>query len=394
MAVIEVKPGVYSVGAVDWDRTLFDELIPLPDGTSYNAFLIKGEEKVALIDTVDPSTEEELLSNLEKAGVKRIDYIVSNHAEQDHSGSIPAVLARFPEAKVVTNRKCADFLKSLLPLQGEAFLIIKEGDRIDLGGRHLSFIMTPWTHWPETMCTYLEEDKILFTCDLFGSHLASNLLYGPSKEKVYEAAKRYYAEIMMPFRTSIKKHIEKLSSLEIEIIAPSHGPLYSDPSFILNAYRDWTGERVKNQVVLPFVSMHGSTRAMVDYLIELLTERGIEVLPFNLVVADVGELAMALVDAATLVLASPTMLAGAHPLAFYATYLVSILRPKLRFAALIGSYGWGGRMEQQIKDVLSSLKAEWLKTVIVKGFPEEDGFRQLEELADLIKEAHKREGLL
>ncbi|MCX5719792.1 MAG: FprA family A-type flavoprotein, partial [Nitrospirae bacterium] len=237
MAVREIKTDIYSVGAIDWDRRLFDELIPLPDGTSYNSYVIKGSEKIALIDTVDPTKEYELISNLEKLDIKSIDYVISHHAEQDHSGTIPKILELFPNAKVLTNPKCKDMLIDLLFIPEDKFIPINDMETVSLGNKTLEFIFAPWVHWPETMFTYVKEDKILFTCDFLGSHLATSNVFAPDEPKVYESAKRYFAEIMMPFRTSIKKHLERIKGLQIELVAPSHGPIYLNPDFIINAYK-------------------------------------------------------------------------------------------------------------------------------------------------------------
>jgi flavorubredoxin len=286
MPVRQIKPGVYSVGSIDWDRRLFDELIPLPDGTSYNVYLIQGSEKTALIDTVDPPKENELFDNLRKLGVNNIDYVIANHAEQDHSGSIPKILKAFPNAKAVTNAKCKGMLIDLLLIPEDRFIVVNDANTLSLGNKTLQFIMAPWVHWPETMLTYLQEDKILFPCDFFGSHLATSDLYATDEARVYEAAKRYYAEIMMPFRNSINKHMEKLKQFEIEIIAPSHGPIHNRPNFILNAYEDWISDDVKNEVLIPYVSMHGSTDKMVQFLVDALIKRGITVIPFNLTKTD------------------------------------------------------------------------------------------------------------
>ncbi len=393
MAVIEIKPNVYFVGAIHWDRRIFDELIPLPDGTSYNAYLIRGSEKTALIDTVDPEVQDQLLRNLEKLGVERIDYIISNHAEQDHSGSIPKLLELYPEARVVTNKKCRDFLINLLLIPEDKFIVIDEGDELPLGDKTLKFIMTPWVHWPETMSTYLVEDKILFSCDFFGSHLATSEMLVEENPKVIEDAKRYYAEIMMPFRKTIRKNIEKILQMDIRVIAPSHGPIYLKPQIIIDAYSDWISDAVKNEVVIPYVSMHGSTRKMVDYFIDALIERGMIVRPYNLPHADTGKMAMALVEAATIVFATPMVLSGAHPAAVYAAFLTNALRPKLKFASMIGSYGWGGRMLDQIKGLISNLKVEFLEPVLVKGHPRKEDLAKLEALADTILEKHREIGI-
>jgi len=389
----EIKGGIYYVGAIDWDRRLFDELIPLPDGTTYNAYLIKGKEKIALVDTVDPPKKEELIVRLKQLNITKLDFLIAQHAEQDHAGTLPDILALYPMAKLVTNSKCKSFLMDLLLIPEERFLIINDGDEISLGDKTLKFIFTPWVHWPETMCTYLKEDKILFTCDFFGSHYATSGLFADEVE-IYKSAKRYYAEIMMPFRKNIKKNLQKIEGFDIEIIAPSHGPLYDKPKFIINAYRDWSSDKVKNEVIIPYVSMHGSTRRMVYFFIDCLMERNIVVKPFNLTKTDIGEMAMALVDAATIVLASPMVLAGPHPAVIYAAYLANVLRPKAKFASLIGSYGWGGRLVEKITELLSNFKGEFLEPVLVKGYPKEDDFKKIERLADETLAKHKSIGII
>jgi len=388
MSVRKIKEDIYAVGAIHWDRKTFDDLIPLPDGTTYNSYLVKGREKTALMDTVDPSKTNELMNNLEEAG-EEIDYIIAHHAEQDHSGSIPDVLKHYPDAKVVCTPKCKTMLTDLLHVPEEKFMEVNDGDVLSLGNKTLEFIHAPWVHWPETMVTYLKEDKILFTCDFLGSHLATSKLFAEDESKVYESAKRYYAEIMMPFRTAIRKNLDKIEGLDIDLIAPSHGPIYKNPDFIINAYKEWISDEVKNEVVIPYVSMHGSTAAMVNYLTNALMERGIEVKPFNLTVADIGELAMALVDAATVVIASPTVLSGAHPSTIYAAYLANALRPKTRFASIIGSYNWGGKMVEQLAGMIKNLKVEIIEPVVIKGYPKEEDFKLLDKMADEIYEKHK-----
>lgn len=389
MAVKKIKKDIHWVGAIDWDRRLFDELIPLPEGTSYNAYLIKGQKKTALIDTVDPTKEDDLLDNLDDLRIEHLDYIVVNHAEQDHSGAIPLMLELFPEAKVVTNEKCKKMLMEHLLVAEDRIITVKDKDTLSLGGKTLRFIFTPWVHWPETMLTYLEEDKILFSCDLFGAHLAESNLWVDDESKVYFAAKRYYAEIMMPFRRNIKKHLERLKKLEIKTIAPSHGQIYSNPEFILSAYREWISDEVENEVIIPYVSMHGSVEEMVYILAEELMRKGITVKPFNLSRTDIGALAIALVDAATIVIASPTVLTGAHPKVVSAVYLANALRPKLRYASVIGSYGWGGKMLEDISAMIGNLKVEILSPVIIKGYPKEEDYNSLIKLAGEIAEKHK-----
>lgn len=386
-----IVPGIEWMGAQDFDRRLFDELIPLPDGTSYNAYLVKGSEKTALIDTADPAKLDLLMVQLDS--VPELDFVIIQHVEQDHSGALPQVLERYPNARVVTSPKAKPMLVDHLHIDPERIEAVADGETLSLGDRTFEFIHAPWVHWPETMLTYLHEEKILFTCDLFGAHLATTDLYGRDRARVYEAAKRYYAEIMMPFAAMISRHLERLKGYEIGIIAPSHGPLYNDPSFILNAYKDWALDPPQNLVLIPYVSMHGSTAVMVEHLVAALTDRGVRVEPFNMTVTDPGKLAINLVDAATVVFATPTVLVGPHPSIVSAAYLVNALRPKLRHAAVIGSYGWGGKSVDAVQGLLKNLKVEWFDPVICKGLPDRAALEGLDSLADRITERHCRAAL-
>ena len=385
----KIKDGIYWVGAVDWDRRLFDDLIPLPDGTSYNAYLIQGSGKTALIDTVDPDMSHILLSRLKQLGVERIDYVIANHAEQDHSGTLPQILEKHPQAQVVCTPKCKNMLLDMGLVPENRFLTVDDGATLSLGDRTLEFIHAPWVHWPETMLTYLQEDKILFSCDFLGSHLASTKLYADDEGQVYEAAKRYYAEIMMPFRKMIQRNLKKIQEYKFSLIAPSHGPIYNRPEFILEAYHDWVFSEPKNIVVLPYISMHGSTREMVEHLVDALTENGVAVRLFNLIVTDIGELAISLVDAATIVIGSPTVLGGAHPNVVYAAYLANALRAKAKFVSIIGSYGWGGKMVEQLAGMIPNLDVEIIDPVVIKGYPKAEDFKALDKLATSIAEKHK-----
>jgi flavorubredoxin len=385
----EIRPQIYSVGAVDWDRRLFDSLIPLPDGTSYNSYLIKGSDKTALIDTVDPTMEKVLIRHLDEMGVTNIDYVISNHAEPDHSGSVPVVLAKYPKAKAVVTPKCKGMLIDLLMVPEDKFITVEDKQTISLGNKTLEFIYAPWVHWPETMLTYLREDRILFPCDFFGSHLATTDLYVTDGGQVYEAAKRYYAEIMMPFRAQIQKNLETVKGYKIDVIAPSHGPIHNKPEFIMNAYHSWAFDNPRNTVVLPFVSMHRSTRKMVEFLVESLAQKGVMVKQFDLAVTDIGKLAMALVDAATIVIGSPTVLAGPHPAAAYAAILANAIKPNVKFVSIIGSYGWGGKMVEVLASLIPNLKVEVLAPVLCKGQPREADFKALESLAANIAQKHQ-----
>lgn len=388
MVPAKMTDGVFSLRANHWDRKLFDELVPLPDGTSYNAYFVDGGGKTALIDTVLPAKAIELVAGLEKLGVAKLDYIVANHAEPDHSGAISFLRARFPEAKIVTNARCWKMLNDVTPLDRKAFKEVKDGETLSLGGKTLRFVFLPWVHWPETMGVFAEEDKIMFPCDFLGAHLATTELFAVDEARAEMAAKRYYAEIMAPYRPHAKAALERVAELNPEIIAPSHGPAHERPAFIMDLYRRWTSDEVKAEVVIPYVSMYQSTAAMVDYFADRLVERGLNVQLFNAVELNSGALSMALVEASTVVFASPTVLTGPHPAIVQAAYLINALAPKARFAALIGSYGWGTTMPDVLMPMLIEFKAQFFEPVLVKGAPKAGAFAELDRLADEIARAN------
>ncbi len=385
MEARKIGDGVWWVGAVDWDRRLFDSLIPLPDGTSYNSYFVQGTAKSALIDAVDPSMKSVLFRRLQDLN-KPIDYVIANHLEQDHSGAIPEILSANPKSKAVTTAIGKTLMMDLLDVPEDRILVVQDGEAIDLGGKTLQFVSFPWVHWPETMVTWLPEQKILFSCDLFGSHLASGDLYVSDEHAVLMSAKRYYAEIMMPFRAMIEKNFHKVLSLGAQSIAPSHGPIHKQPKLIVDAYREWISGPPKNIVVVPYITMHGSTQSMVEHLIEACAVRGIAAEQFNLADADIGKLAMALVDAAAIVLGSPMVLGGPHPQVAYAAILANALRPKAKYLSVVGSYGWGGKLVESLQSLVPNLKVEIIPPVVAKGLPREKDFKAIDELAEAIRQ--------
>jgi flavorubredoxin len=382
--VVEIAKNVYWVGVRDWTRRIFDALIPLPKGTSYNAYLIMGENSKALIDTVNPGFEKQLegkIRNFTKPD--EIDYIVMNHAEPDHAGSIPYLMKMTSKAKLVTTRRGVKMAQVFYHVPTERIRIVDDNEIIDLGGKTLHFIEAPMLHWPETMFTYLEEDHILFPCDFFGSHLAMGV-YSDEIEDIVIHAQRYWGEIMMPFRTMAKKALEKLENLEIRMIAPSHGPIHRNPKPILDAYRRWAYGETKMKTTIIYVSMWGSSEKMVNQMAETLASEGIEVVVYNLISADLGDIAKDLVDSRAIVLGAPTVLGGAHPLAIYASYLVRALYPPIRFVVLLSSYGWGAAAVKQMQEILDPLKVEVVGTLEVNGPPTEENIKQIVEIGKLL----------
>jgi flavorubredoxin len=393
MSPREIRPRVTWVGVNDPDRRVFDALIPLPCGTSYNAYIVRGSEKTALIDTAEPTFERTFLANLESLGATRLDYVISNHAEQDHSGLLGRILDRHPESRVLCSPKGRSMLLDLLDLPTDRVFDVADGSTISLGDRTLAFLHAPWVHWPETMLTLDVEDRVLFPCDLFGSHFASAAFWASREPRVLDEALRYYATILQPFASHVRRHLDRLSAWGVDVIAPSHGPIWDHPQTILEPYRTWTGDSWSNRVILAFVTMHDSTRRLVEAIEEALLRRDVAVEPFNLSHADLGRLAVALVDSPTLILGSPTVLGGAHPVAVQAAATIAALRPRTRFGCIVGSYGWGGKMVDQVSGLLSNLKLEMLDPLLVRGVPREPDLVRVEALAAAIAERHLKMGL-
>ncbi len=377
---IEISEGVYWVGIKDWKRRLFDSLIPLPQGTTYNAYLVKGDHKIALIDTVNPGFEGELEKNISGiAKIEELDYVVMNHAEPDHAGAIPYVFKKNKKAILITSKKGLKMASGYYHVPDERVKVVGDKDVLDLGNRRLRFIEAPFLHWPETIFTYLEEGGVLFPCDFFGAHTAFGF-YDEDNEELLSSAKRYFGEIMMPFRSMGREALEKIKELEINIIAPSHGPIYRNPAKILEAYKKWTEGETKEKVIVLYVSMWGSTERMVHKLVEELFSGGIEVSLYNLATADIGEIAKDLVDSRALVLGTPSVRGGMHPLAIYGAYLVKILRPPLQYGAILSSYGWGGGAIRQALDILTPTKIELVGKLEINGPPKKEDYKRIKEI--------------
>ena len=385
----EIKNNIFYCGLNDCDRRIFDELIPLEHGTSYNSYLVKGSEKTALIDTMYPPKCKEYLKRLVENKIGKIDYIIANHGEQDHTGSIPALLEKYPNAVVVTNPKCAENIKSMLHVSEDKIKVIADGEELSLGDKTLKFIFAPGVHWPDTMFTYLKEDNVLCTCDFLGAHYTFNDVFAVECEALMKSAKRYYAEIMMPFRMLSERYTKMVKEMNVDMILPSHGPVYTNPNYILDLYAEWTSPNPKNLVAIPYVSMYESTKEMVDYLAEKLEAKGINTFKFDIVDDDLGDLAMGLVDAATIVLGTSMVLAGPHPTAVNVAYLASVLRPKAKFGTIIGSYGWGGKLFDILVTLLAPLKLDLIEPLMIKGKPKAEDLAKLDETAESIYQKHK-----
>ncbi|MEM2454721.1 MAG: FprA family A-type flavoprotein [Candidatus Bathyarchaeia archaeon] len=389
--VIRVCANVYWVGAKDWNRRIFDALIPLPRGTSYNAYLIIGSEGKALIDTVNPGFENELEGKIcSLINPKEIDYIIMNHAEPDHAGAIPHIMGISPKSRLVTTARGSKMAQIYYHVPQDRIKVVADNEIINLGDKTLRFIDAPMLHWPETMFTYLEEDGVLFPCDFFGAHIAGEIYSDEVKDLIVHV-QRYWGEIMMPYRTMAQRALDKISGLNIKIIAPSHGPIHRKPEIILSAYRRWAAGETRHKATIVYVSMWGSTGAMVNQMAETLMLEGVEVALHNLVVADIGELAKDLVDSRAVIVGAPTVLGGAHPLAIYAAYIFKALRPPTKFAVILSSYGWGGSAVRQLQEIIKDLKIEVAGALEINGPPTEENMRQIIELGKSLAKRIKEE---
>lgn len=388
----EIAPGVYWVGIKDHNRRLFDGLIPLPYGTSYNAYLVVGKDKVALIDTVNPGFEHELVDKISAhVDPAKIDYVVMNHAEPDHAHAGSHVLGIAKNAKLVASAKGKEAAMMYFDTPAERIMVVDESSKIDLGGKTLKFVDAPWLHWPETIFTYLEEDGILFPCDFFGSHVAMGDFYADEfgNGKSLDMAKLYFAEIMMPFRKPGANAVEKVRKLNPKIIAPSHGVIWRDPKVIMEPYSKWTTEQMEKKVMIAYVSMWGSTGKMVKALNEELVKRDVIVNVFDIPATDVGHIAKELIDTPVVVIGGPTVLNLIHPSAAYATLLAKQLRAPTKYVALLTSHGWSGGAVKFVQSLLEGMKVEVLDAIDVKGPPKQAEFDRIAQLADKIVEKLK-----
>ncbi|MBI9020424.1 MAG: FprA family A-type flavoprotein [Verrucomicrobia bacterium] len=392
MSKVAIKEDIFWVGVKDPDRAVFDGLLPLPQGTTYNAYLVVGSEKTALFDTCEPEFLDELLANLE--GVDKIDYIVSHHAEQDHSGSIPHLLEKYPEATLLCLKQNKAMLQSLMTIPEDRIQVVDDEGEVSLGNKTIRFMFCPWVHWPETAVTYIPEDKILFPCDFLGSHYSWDHIFAGDEPIVYKGAKEYYVQIMMLYSKMTAKHLDRIRKLDIEYICPSHGAVYDKPQIILDLYEKWMRGEPENMALIGYVSAHGSTKIMAEYLKEGLEKRGVNVELHDLVTVPLNELAGLLTDAATIVLGSSVIMAALHPVAVNTAFLLDRLKPKTKFAAVIGSYGWSPGPLKKAAELFPSWKVEVVGAVIAKGHPGAETLAELDALADTIAAKHREAGLL
>ncbi|MBM3133476.1 MAG: FprA family A-type flavoprotein, partial [Chloroflexi bacterium] len=344
MSTNQLTPGVYWVGAIDWDIRNFHGY-STHRGSTYNAYLIV-DEKIALIDTVKAPFFPEMLRRIKEiVDPGKIDYLISNHVEMDHSGSLPMILKEAPRAQLITTEKFGEAgLKKHFGIE-RPMMPVKEGSTLDLGKRTLAFVPTPMLHWPDSMVTYSPHDEILFSNDAFGQHLASSGRFDDEVDGavLMQEATKYYANILMLFGHLIPGAVKKLGGLKIKMIAPSHGIIWrSDPGKIISAYVDWSSGKTTSKALIIYDTMWHSTAKMACAIADGLTAEGITIKVYNLTTSDKSDIMTHVLDAKALVIGSPTLNNGMFPsVAEFLCYLKG-LKPKNKIGAAFGSYGWGG----------------------------------------------------
>ncbi len=391
MKISTLAPNIYCVGSKDKNRQLFDNLMHLPEGTSYNAHLIVGSEKTALIDTVYAPCYQEIINKLQALNITNIDYIILNHAEQDHTGALPDLLKLYPNAKIITNKKCQQITMDFLPISADKYQIINDNDELSLGDKTLQFIFAPFVHWPETMFSFLKEDKILFSTDFFGAHATNYDVFCNDEQALIPFIKAYYAEIMMPYASVWQKYLPKIRALSPKIITPCHGPAHKNTDFIIDLYESFCQQKNKGKMVILSVSMYGSTTKMLDLFTESLKSKNIPFVIYDVVDLNTNDLVQDLIDCAGLVIASPTVLNGPHPMLAAPLFLINALKPALSYIGLIGSYSWGTQIEKQVQSILFNYKnTPFLPPVLCKGTPKLEAMTQLATLADSFMPYHTK----
>jgi anaerobic nitric oxide reductase flavorubredoxin len=361
MAAVKILPGIYSVGVVDWNvRNFHGHTYTTQRGSSYNAYLVI-DEKIALIDTVHKTFTQELIENIQEIiPLDKIDYIIANHVEADHSGALPGIMPLCPRAKILGTAKCQDGLYKHY-YQNWVFQTVRTNDQLKLGRRTLTFMEAPMIHWPDSMFTYCPQDELLMPNDAFGQHFASSLRFDDQVDQcvLMEEAEKYYANILWPLGAVILKKIQEIQKLNlpIKIIAPSHGIIWrKDPAKIINAYASWAKGEVQDKVVVVYETMWGSTEKMARKIIEGVTSAGVEVKLYDVAQSDRTEVIAQMLRAKGFIFGSSTHDNDMLPNIAAFLEIVKGLKPQGRKVGFFGSYGWAGgavkEMQEAFKDNL------------------------------------------
>ena len=385
----KISDGVYWVGVNDHDTPFFEGLWALPKGMSYNAYLVRGEEKTALIELTKTTYTDEFIGRVEEIiPLNEVDYIIHNHMEPDHTGAIPAVYKLCPQAEVLCTAKAKAFLDQFYG-EGGRVTAVKDGDSIDLGGKTLKFLSYPWLHWPDTMFTYLAEDKVLFSCDAFGGYGAvDDALFDDEMdlEAYWPEAKRYLGTIVASYLQHVVKAIDKWvkGGMGIDILCPSHGPVYrQNPMAIISRYQEWAKNEKQAKVVMIVGSMWGNTHKMGEIVRRRLEEKDIEVKYFDAASAESGAILGEMLNAGGIVFGARTYDANIYP---KLEYYLMLFKDKKKNGYPVGVFtqnSWNVSVLPKMEAYLKDMKAEIIQPEVVgHGSPNTEVTAALRQMAD------------
>ncbi|MFB0505342.1 MAG: FprA family A-type flavoprotein [Thermodesulfobacteriota bacterium] len=367
---VELKSGIYWVGAIDWNIRNFHGY-STHKATTYNAYLVMGE-KIALVDTVKAPFYAEMLERIKQViALEAVDYLIINHVEMDHSGSLPLIREALPRVQILCSPRAEGELRlhygEEIPVK-----VVRTGDVLELGRKTLTFVEVPMVHWPDSMVTYVKEDKVLLPNDAFGQHIATSERFDDELgwEIIHPELTKYYANIVMPYGDQVLRALEALKGIEIEVIGPSHGVIWRKyiPQLV-DTYEGWAKGETEERALIVYDTMWGSTEKMARAIYRGLTEEGIPTKMYRLTGSDMSDIVKEVLEARGLLLGSPTLNNGVFPaVAEFSTYIKG-LRPKGRIAAVFGSYGWGMGATKTLTADLQAAGMEVVEELQVKFVP-------------------------
>lgn len=382
MDALKIKDNIYWVGALDSEMRIFDLIFKTDNGTTYNSYLIKGK-KTALIDTVKATFTTEFISRVNsQVDLTEIDYIITSHTEPDHSGALPELLKYANQAEIITSKAGGYLLKNILNTSFKMTTIDKCPE-IDLGTCVLRFFPAPYLHWPDTVFTYLDKERMLFTCDAFGAHYCDERMFDDLVGDFDPHFHYYYDSIMRPFKPYILKAIEKIEDLDIDIIAPAHGPIVrKNPWKYIESYRSWSQIQTdtKKNVLILYASIYGSTKKMAEAIAKGVLEEGVNVKMLDVNDTDPQFIRDAIEKADGLIVGSPTIVGDVPKPVWEALTLLSSVKFKIKLGSAFGSYGWSGEAAKMVEDRLSGLHIKLHKPSLrVKLIPEDTNLKECQE---------------
>lgn len=373
MNSLEIKKGIYWVGAIDWDLRNFHGYLT-PKGTTYNAYLII-DKKVVLIDTVKNYLADEMFGRIKSIiDPSKIDIVVSNHSEMDHSGALPQVMKICKNATLICSPNGENTLKKHFDTDDWKIKTVKTNDSVNIGKNNLTFILMQMVHWPDSMATYLTEDKILFPNDAFGQHIATHERFDDEYpfEIILDEAKKYYANIILPYARQTTLALKELNKVNIEMIAPAHGFIWrKNIQAIIKAYEKWDNNETTKKGVIIYDTMWESTKHIANAIYQAFDEQKYLVQLKNLKINDISDIMTEIIDAKYICIGSPTLNNTTLPtVASFLCYLKG-LQPKNRIGLSFGSYGWGGESTKEIEEVFKLLDYKLLPTIKFQYVPKE-----------------------